>query len=273
MTSDHLFLDILSSVVGWIYFFAWSISFYGQLYENWKHRSVEGYKLDYQILNMISFFYYSLYTWYGYLNTGSQVGTVDVSDVVFASHAFLILCLTGIQCIIYPKGANRISFSGALIAFMILAQTIAYGLLTGLGVVENQVNVWVFLGIGKVMISFLKYIFPFIYNCRRGNTIGWSILNIILDFTGGSFSFMQIVVDHLRNESDGTFSGTLNIAKFGLSVESIFYDILFMLQHYVIFRAANKRILAAHKKGKELFDDEPEVPEISENGPDYAKQD
>ena len=29
-------LTILSQVVGWLYFFAWSFSFYPQLYVNWK---------------------------------------------------------------------------------------------------------------------------------------------------------------------------------------------------------------------------------------------
>ena len=29
-------LKVLSAVIGWIYFFAWSISFYGQLWVNYK---------------------------------------------------------------------------------------------------------------------------------------------------------------------------------------------------------------------------------------------
>lgn len=29
-------LSILSQVLGWAYFFFWGISFYGQIYENWK---------------------------------------------------------------------------------------------------------------------------------------------------------------------------------------------------------------------------------------------
>ena len=31
-------LDIFSQVIGWIYFVAWSVSFYPQIYENWKRK-------------------------------------------------------------------------------------------------------------------------------------------------------------------------------------------------------------------------------------------
>jgi cystinosin len=30
--------EIFISVIGWIYFGAWSISFYGQIFENWRHK-------------------------------------------------------------------------------------------------------------------------------------------------------------------------------------------------------------------------------------------
>jgi hypothetical protein len=30
--------EVFISVIGWIYFSAWSVSFYGQIYENWKHK-------------------------------------------------------------------------------------------------------------------------------------------------------------------------------------------------------------------------------------------
>ena len=31
-------LNLISSIVGWIYFLAWSVSFYPQIYENWKRK-------------------------------------------------------------------------------------------------------------------------------------------------------------------------------------------------------------------------------------------
>lgn len=30
--------QLIITIVGWVYFFAWSFSFYGQIYENFKHK-------------------------------------------------------------------------------------------------------------------------------------------------------------------------------------------------------------------------------------------
>ncbi len=58
--SDDNEWDIVSKVVGWIYFSVWSVSFYGQLYENFKNKSCRGFSLDYLILNMVGFSSYAI---------------------------------------------------------------------------------------------------------------------------------------------------------------------------------------------------------------------
>ena len=76
-------LDVFSQVIGWIYFVAWSISFYPQIYENWKRKrymipklsicllihciifrmlySVVGLSFDFLSLNVVGFSLYSLF--------------------------------------------------------------------------------------------------------------------------------------------------------------------------------------------------------------------
>jgi PQ loop repeat len=34
-------LDVVNAIIGWIYFAAWSISFYPQIIENWKRKRFE----------------------------------------------------------------------------------------------------------------------------------------------------------------------------------------------------------------------------------------
>ena len=103
-------------------------------------------------------------------------------------------------------------------------------------------NSLVYMGWCKVVISLIKYIPQVISNYRRKSTIGWNIHNILLDFTGGAFSFGQNIVDSFRDEfsvtSDGQPKG-LNIAKFALSFISMFFDIIFMTQHYILYRNSN----------------------------------
>ena len=47
--------------MGWTYFGAWSISFYPQLWMNYRRKSVTGVSFDYILYNVIGFACYSAY--------------------------------------------------------------------------------------------------------------------------------------------------------------------------------------------------------------------
>ena len=85
----------------------------------------------------------------------------------------------------------------------------------------------------KVLISLIKYIPQVILNYQRKSTLGWSIWNIILDFTGGLLSDLQLVFDCAMLHDWWGITG--NIAKFGLGFVSILFDIIFMFQHYGLY--------------------------------------
>lgn len=94
-------------------------------------------------------------------------------------------------------------------------------------------------GYCKAAITFVKYLPQVYLNWKRQSTVGWSLENVLLDFTGGVFSFVQIVVDAKGRGKpvfgDGSDTG-FNIVKFILSVMSIVFDLIFMFQHYVLYR-------------------------------------
>jgi len=60
--------------------------------------------------------------------------------------------------------------------------------------VDSDVKVVSMMGYFKLSISFLKYLPQFYWNYKRKSTAGWSIFNIILDLTGGLFSFGQMAL-------------------------------------------------------------------------------
>jgi len=70
-------------------------------------------------------------------------------------------------------------------------------------------------------------------NYQRKSTDGWSIGQILFDFAGGILSLGQLFIDA---SFQGDWSGvTGNPAKFGLSNISLFFDVIFILQHYIIY--------------------------------------
>ncbi len=74
-------LIVFSEVVGWIYFAAWSVSFYPQIYINFKRRSVVGYSFDYVSLNIVGFIMYSVFNcglfWIKYIQVTIRKQSVD----------------------------------------------------------------------------------------------------------------------------------------------------------------------------------------------------
>ncbi|ROL44097.1 Cystinosin [Anabarilius grahami] len=109
-------LFIINQIIGWIYFLAWSVSFYPQAYENWKRRSVVGLNFDFLALNLTGFIAYSVFNvglfWVTYIQEEflkkdpNGVLPVDANDVFFSLHAVVLTLVYICQCAIYEK-ANQ----------------------------------------------------------------------------------------------------------------------------------------------------------------------
>ena len=89
LEEDNDVLFYLSVIFGWIYFFAWSISFYGQVIENYRRASVSGLNFDFEIYNLVGFTTYTIYNIRGYLDDNLGTGTVQIQDIFFGCHALL----------------------------------------------------------------------------------------------------------------------------------------------------------------------------------------
>src|SRR5271163_1064619 len=90
------------------------------------------------------------------------------------------------------------------------------------------------IGYIKLVVTFVKYIPQVWVNYKRKSTQGWSIWQILLDLTGGVLSILQLVIDAgLQADWSGI---TGNPVKLGLGNVSIFFDVIFIIQHYVLYR-------------------------------------
>ncbi|VDP35888.1 unnamed protein product [Schistosoma curassoni] len=80
-------------------------------------------------------------------------------------------------------------------------------------------------------------------NFRRRSTVGWSIGNIILDFTGGILSIAQMLI--IGYNTDDVSSITGSPIKLGLGILSIGFDILFMVQHWCLYPSSTSSTTAS----------------------------
>jgi cystinosin len=213
----------VSAVIGWIYFVAWSVSFYPQVLSNYKRRCTIGLSPDFCVLNVIGFSCYATYNvTFFYSKTVQELYrkrhgedaeiTVQANDVAFALHALTLSLITVIQIIYYGGGIKSLKLSKPihLVIFVILAICAVYPIL----IVDfattqhkhdpthsynddtigrfNWLDYLYLLSFVKIGISLIKYIPQVILNYGRKSTVGWSIWNILLDFTGGILSILQV---------------------------------------------------------------------------------
>ena len=101
VNEEHVALDWLSIVLGWMYFFAWSFSFYGQVIENFRRGKVNGLNINFEVYNLVGFTGYTVYTVWGFFDKDLGTGNVQIQDHFFAGHALLLTIITLGQVIYY----------------------------------------------------------------------------------------------------------------------------------------------------------------------------
>ncbi|KAL8200773.1 hypothetical protein R6Q57_012112 [Mikania cordata] len=235
-------LKVLSNVFGWIAFCAWSISFYPQVVLNFNRKSVVGLNFDFVVLNLTKHSSYLIYNASVFFSSAvqrqyrekygfNQMIPVAANDVAFSCHAVLLTAFTLFQIIIYDRGTQKVS--RITMAIIIVAWT--------------TVTICVFIAIPKhswlwlvscfnmlqVFMTVIKYIPQAIMNFKRKSTTGFSIGNILLDLLGGITNYGQMAVQSIDQHSWVNFYG--NTGKTLLSLVSIFFDLLFVVQHYLLY--------------------------------------
>ncbi|PIK56018.1 putative cystinosin-like [Apostichopus japonicus] len=239
-------LDTIAVIIGWIYFVAWSVSFYPQVYLNFRRRSVVGLSFDFLSYNFTGFLAYGIFNvglyWIDEIKEEYtkqhkySVIPVQLNDVVFTIHAFFITCVTIFQTFIYERGGQKVTTVCWIlqsIAWMFVTVTL---IITAVS--SQSVLTWLefvtFISYIKLGVTLIKYVPQVWMNFKRKSTDGWSIGNVLLDFTGGSYSILQmILISYNYNDWSSFF---LDPTKFGLGLFSICFDIVFILQHYVWYK-------------------------------------
>lgn len=236
-------ISIINQVIGWIYFVAWSVSFYPQVIKNWRRKSVVGLSFDFVALNLTGFVAYSVFNvgllWVPYIKEQflhkypNGVNPVDNNDVFFSLHAVVLTLIVLVQCCMYERGGQRVSKPA--IGFLLLSWLFAFitMIVAAVGATTWLQFLFCFSYI-KLAVTLVKY-FPQAYmNFYYKSTEGWSIGNVLLDFTGGSFSLLQMFLQSYNNDQWTLIFG--DPTKFGLGVFSIFFDVVFFIQHFCLYR-------------------------------------
>ncbi|KAH9373501.1 hypothetical protein HPB48_009546 [Haemaphysalis longicornis] len=232
-------LVTFSDVVGWVYFVAWSVSFYPQIYLNWKRKSGcvidshpvaqrRGLSFDFIGLNLTGFLAYSFFNLGMFFSRIVQVRGFPAPFLVGR-----VLFPGGVQ-----REQQRVSLAARVLLGAVWAGAAVYGVVTLSAGRRLSRSPWLdylyYFSYCKLIITLTKYMPQAYLNFKRKSTVGWSIGNILLDFTGGSLSFLQMcLIAHNYDDWTSLFG---NVVKTGLSSSAWPSTVLFIVQHYVLYR-------------------------------------
>ena len=241
---------LLSSIIGYTYFLSWSASFYPQIMMNYERKTTRGLSVDFCVLNVLGYCCYTVYTttffWNQHIRDeykqrfSSDEGksaevTVQGNDVAFALHAIVMSSITLSQIGFYDSFTARPPSKRVVV---IISSTIVFciGYLCFTFLIQGSIDFLGFLyvlGMIKLGVTIGKYVPQALLNKSRQSTVGWNVLNVILDLIGGLLSLLQLVGDCA---SMNDWSGLVgNPTKLCLSLITIFFDLLFLIQHYILY--------------------------------------
>uniref|UniRef100_H3CNW2 Cystinosin, lysosomal cystine transporter n=1 Tax=Tetraodon nigroviridis TaxID=99883 RepID=H3CNW2_TETNG len=236
-------LDVLSQVLGWIYFLLWSLSFYPQAWENWRRKSVVGLNFDFLALNLTGFVAYSVFNvalfWVPavqeeFLQRNPKgINPVSSNDVFFSLHAVLLCLVYLCQAAIYKRGGQKVSWTAVSLLLVGWTFALVTLVLAGTGHI-TWLDFLYYCSYIKLAVTLIKYVPQAFMNYRRQSTEGWSVGGVLMDFSGGLFSILQMFLQSYNNDEWRLVFG--DPTKFGLGAFSVLFDILFLTQHYCLYR-------------------------------------
>ncbi|KAJ5156975.1 uncharacterized protein N7482_008075 [Penicillium canariense] len=239
---------------------SWSLSFFPQPLSMWRRKSTSGVSIDFGFINLLGFICYTIYTstflyspmiryQYAARHPAANEPTVRLNDLAFAAGGVLMCLLMYLMFWPSLSGLHvprrqRVSwtmrgFSCGCVVAPLVVICIVLGRSPDGG---NNPFTWAWIDViyafsyDKLAITTIKYIPQAWLNYQRQSTVGWNIWTIILDLIGGVLSLVQLVLDSsLQSDWSGI---TGNPAKLLLSNITIFFDLVFIVQHYILYRDA-----------------------------------
>ncbi|KAI5304925.1 hypothetical protein KEM56_005690 [Ascosphaera pollenicola] len=254
--SEHVLAEVSNTI-------AWSMSFYFQPYQNYLRGSTHGLAIDFQYVNVLGYVTMSIYQFsfmyspliraqYAARHPAAPEPTTQMNDLVFAVHALILSSISysqffpsiwGLRVSSHQKASKPVLgvFWGCVLGVGVLALLVVT---VGSNVPED-VQAWAWIDVVyamswvKLIVTITKYIPQAWVNYKRQSTKGWAIQMILCDTTGGFLSITQLLIDsYLIHDWSGI---TGNPLKFWLGNVSLFFDAIFMTQHYVLYRNAGEK--------------------------------
>ncbi|XP_074594783.1 cystinosin homolog isoform X2 [Brevipalpus obovatus] len=164
-----------------------------------------------------------------------------------------------LMCLIFERGDQSVNLGVLIFLCSLGLCAIFLGILTCLN--RFQLLSFVdFFGSIKILLTVIKCTPQVYYNYCRQSTIGWSILAVNLDMVGSILSIAQMALAAFKDDDWKSLIG--NFGKLGLGLVSMFFNLIFMVQHYLLY-SGNNLVPTSSITSIQIDSDDPEEKKLS----------
>ncbi|XP_050942252.1 cystinosin homolog isoform X4 [Cucumis melo] len=233
---NSISMEIIYGVLGWSSIICWVLASYPQVILNFRRKSVVGLSFDYLILNFTKQSSYLIYNATLFFST-------TVQKQYFDKYGY------------DQRGSQKVS--KAAIAILVAVWFFAGACFF----MALPTHSWLWLvsifNSIQVFMTVIKYSPQAFLNFTRKSTVGFSIGNIVLDFSGGVATLAQMSVQSVDQGSWVNFLGNIGKPLLALTVlqVSIAFDLIFFYQHFVLYHIKASRV--SFQRDPESTDSEP----------------
>ncbi|KAF7158920.1 hypothetical protein CNMCM5623_004099 [Aspergillus felis] len=257
------FLQALSQGLGWTYFLLWSVSFYPQLIHNQRRGATSGFSLDFALLNVLGLSAYTVFNGgllfspviraqYAQRHPQSPEPPVHLNDFFYALHG-TIICLLIYSQFQWPvlwkfELQKKAQQKPSRLTVVLLSGCFGLVAVEVMGLLyfpqlhpQQWLDVLYRIGNIKVFLTAIKYTPQAWMNYCHQSTKGFCMIAVLMDLTGGMLSLIQLIID-ISLQAD--WSGAQgNATKLVLGNLTIFFDIIFMVQHYCLYSRKSRSVM------------------------------
>ena len=219
----------VSNAVGWICSVLWTGSLATLAWSNEKAKSTAGITPDMVLYNLIGLLGWNIFSVYFYVH--DELGVpVFIQDICYSTTSYAVVLWFVTQMVRFGTAPFTLFAKFYCMVLFIFVANSAIDTKFG----ENMPEFVSVLGRLHLACAVVKYMPQVKYNYVRKSTEGYSIVAVWMDFGGAMLLLLQMFFDGIIRHK-WSLMITLNVPKFALCCEVILFNIVYAVQHYILY--------------------------------------
>eukprot|EP00755_Sulcionema_specki_P034693 Sspe_Gene.103429::Locus_79242_Transcript_1_1_Confidence_1.000_Length_4376::g.103429::m.103429 len=224
---------MVSNIFGWLCTILWAGQGITLAYDCFVRQSVSGLTSDMVLYNVVGITSWTIFSTYFFVHNDLGI-TTTIQDVVYSFIGMFCMFFLAFEVHVFHGAQPLTTFAKlyvVMVVFWVVKGSVDGGSQDPRLFIPEFVKRLSYIHLG---CSAVKYIPQAMYNYKRKSTAGYSIMSVWFDTCGAALLLLQMFFDGIIRHK-WSLMITLNFPKFSLACEVIFFNVVYLTQHYILY--------------------------------------